>query len=364
MVREKDYVWICFIFLLCSLFFPINFVSAEVIINEAELNPTGTDAGNEWIELYSSNFANLSGYKLMNFDNDTLDLNIAFSGYYVYTFSSGWLDNEDEKVVLMDINNNSVSATTILSDSYNDDRTWQYCNTNWLFAANTKNLSNNCQQNQSQEDQTETTLNDSIYIELNWVNSEIINDEQFEIEILAYNLKGDDYDVKVWIEFKDSDTVISEVYDDVDDVWGSGNYYIGDVFSGSGNKTEKLKIKLKQEYQNFSGTTDIYARIRTGDDVLYSYDDSIKIRESEAATSSINNNYQYEEDIEENETVIKLASKKEFGKNDGILYKSKNEYIKEYALYAFIVFCLALVGYFAFKKIGKRKNEIGRIGKK
>jgi len=40
-----------FIILLFSVLF-INSVIAKIRINEIELNPSGADTGNEWIELY------------------------------------------------------------------------------------------------------------------------------------------------------------------------------------------------------------------------------------------------------------------------------------------------------------------------
>jgi len=53
----------------------INFVYAEIRINEVELNPAGSDGGKEWIELYSDSLINLEGWKLVNHDNKVLFLN-------------------------------------------------------------------------------------------------------------------------------------------------------------------------------------------------------------------------------------------------------------------------------------------------
>ena len=33
----------------------VSFISATVYINEVETNPSGSDAGNEWIEVYNNN---------------------------------------------------------------------------------------------------------------------------------------------------------------------------------------------------------------------------------------------------------------------------------------------------------------------
>ena len=47
--------------------FAINICSA-IKISEIELNPAGTDKGNEWIELFSDEKINLGEYKLVNND--------------------------------------------------------------------------------------------------------------------------------------------------------------------------------------------------------------------------------------------------------------------------------------------------------
>jgi len=69
-----------------------------LIISEVELNPLGTDSGNEWIELFSKSEIDLEEYKLINNDGDEFSLNQigGFSGYLIIELSKQWLDNEDE----------------------------------------------------------------------------------------------------------------------------------------------------------------------------------------------------------------------------------------------------------------------------
>ncbi|MBC7113649.1 MAG: lamin tail domain-containing protein [Candidatus Methanomethyliales bacterium] len=131
---------------------------ANVLINEVELNPAGVDTGYEWVELYNptTNAVDLSGWRLSTTAGTPVSLNIPpgtmieGNGYYVFTYSSQWLDNEDESVVLYDAEGREVDRTPPLSDTYNDGRTWQrYPNGrdtdsagDWSFRSNTRGASN------------------------------------------------------------------------------------------------------------------------------------------------------------------------------------------------------------------------------
>lgn len=124
------------------------------MINELELNPSGTDSGNEWIELYNpSNYAvNVGGWKIYTTHGKTVIITIS-SGtilepgeYWTYTHSKQWLDNDDERIVLKDSFNNNIDDTPTLNDDHNDDRAWaRYPNgfdtdspSNWNFQSSTK----------------------------------------------------------------------------------------------------------------------------------------------------------------------------------------------------------------------------------
>ena len=107
-------------------------VVSGIRINEAELNPEGSDAGNEWIELYSDSEINLSGWKIISHDNKIKDLNQSFNGYLIINFNEQWLDNDNESVRLYN-GDEMIYATPVLRDSFNDNRTWSYCNEKWVF---------------------------------------------------------------------------------------------------------------------------------------------------------------------------------------------------------------------------------------
>jgi hypothetical protein len=125
------------IFSVCLVFIillSIHYASA-IRINEIELNPQGSDSGNEWVELYSENEIDLTGYSLMNHDNRTLDLSGIFSGYDVVNFNGQWLDNTNESVRLMR-GNEIIDSTPVMKDTYNNDKTWQFCE-GWIFVSST-----------------------------------------------------------------------------------------------------------------------------------------------------------------------------------------------------------------------------------
>ncbi len=60
------------------------FSVSAVKISEVELNPEGSDSGQEWVEIYLNEETNLSEYSLINNDGGIINLSGNHSGYYVY----------------------------------------------------------------------------------------------------------------------------------------------------------------------------------------------------------------------------------------------------------------------------------------
>ncbi|MEM3365378.1 MAG: CFI-box-CTERM domain-containing protein [Candidatus Methanomethyliaceae archaeon] len=132
--------------------------ATKIVINEVELNPAGVDEGKEWVELYnpSQNAVDLSYWTLSTTAGDTVTITIPpgtilnSGGYYLYTHSTQWLDNENECLILRDASGKEVDRTPFLSDTYNDGRSWQrYPNgkdtdsaDDWIFRSSTMGLSN------------------------------------------------------------------------------------------------------------------------------------------------------------------------------------------------------------------------------
>lgn len=119
------------------------------------MNPAGTDAGNEWIELYNDGEISLEGYIIINGDRKNISLNDTFNGYFVYTFTKQWLDNFNESISLYN-GLELIDKTDLFDDSKNDDLTHQFCSFSWKFMSSTKGSENNCLEETQEETQPTT----------------------------------------------------------------------------------------------------------------------------------------------------------------------------------------------------------------
>ena len=131
-------------------------LSTHIVINEIEQNPYGTDAGNEWVELYNptTSDVNLDGWKLSTMHGKTVTVTlcgtIPANGYFVYTHTEQWLDNEIESVILRDPSLNGIDRTPYVPDTNSTRYSWQrYPNgkdtdsdSDWEFRASTEGRSN------------------------------------------------------------------------------------------------------------------------------------------------------------------------------------------------------------------------------
>jgi hypothetical protein len=112
-----------FVFLLV---FSLCFVVADVKINEIELNPSGSDSGNEWTEIFNDGEQlNLSGWYLQNKGGKNFSIpNITLDNFYVLDGLTG-LVNSNETIELYNELNILIDFTGNLSDGSNDQKTWQ-----------------------------------------------------------------------------------------------------------------------------------------------------------------------------------------------------------------------------------------------
>jgi hypothetical protein len=129
-----------------------------VVINEVEANPAGADDGNEWVELYnpSGHAVDIGGWMLSTTHGSTVTLTIPEgtvidSGQYLtFSYQGQWIDNEEERVLLIDSSHDEVDATPYQYDAYNDDRTWQRypdgydsdSMSDWVYKTSTKGQRN------------------------------------------------------------------------------------------------------------------------------------------------------------------------------------------------------------------------------
>jgi hypothetical protein len=143
----------------------INIICAQAIISEVELNPAGTDSGNEWIELYSNDLINLTGWEIVNQKGKEIKLNNSFSGYSIIYAPYNFLVNENCSLKLIDSNGNVADNTDILKDIQNNDKSWSYCDS-WVFGQSSKGKENYCEKEtektEEKKNQTKNQQEDTI----------------------------------------------------------------------------------------------------------------------------------------------------------------------------------------------------------
>jgi len=326
---KKAVILACLIisFITCS-----SVISAEIRINEIELNPSGEDSGNEWLELYSDSYVNLVDWQIRSTNGRNMSFNASFSGYYVIKTPYNLLTNNDQKISLYN-QSTLIFSTEIIKDDDNSNLTWQYCEGSFKFEAETKGLVNNCGETSQIEQQEDLT---TTHIELGWNKKDIINGEEFKIEVFGFNLKSYNYDVKVWIEDA-SHNILSERFDNQLSEWKSGVYFFNEFFTNKGNRSEYIRMRINRNNENFSGNAKIFAQLRKSEDaeIVDNFEADIYIINNKQNITELENITQPQETPEESKIVLK---------NEGaIVYKSKKEYIKEYAIYGFIILLILLI---------------------
>ena len=128
-------------------------VPGKVVINEVEANPSGTDTGNEWVELYNTGTTavNISGWSIIGTHGRPATVIIPYGTiiqphqFLVFYRTKQWLDNKGEIVLLRDSMGDVVDRTPTLNDTSDDALTW--CRVpdgtgNWVRQPGTKGYSN------------------------------------------------------------------------------------------------------------------------------------------------------------------------------------------------------------------------------
>jgi endonuclease YncB( thermonuclease family) len=134
--------------------------SAQIIINEFDLNPPGDDRSMlEWVELFnvSDQDVDIGGWTVSTTHGETVTVTIPAKtilkgkSYYVVEHSD-WLDNEGELLILRNANRQEMDLTLQASDTANDARSWSRCpngkdtnsDADWRFINSTKGQANSC----------------------------------------------------------------------------------------------------------------------------------------------------------------------------------------------------------------------------
>ena len=257
---------------------------------------------------------------------------------------------------------NSSFSTSFLWNNSQTGKSWQFYNGSWIEAEPTPAAQNyNPPAENPPDNNGDGGEEDEISLEIDWDEDDIINGEEFEINVKAYNLSDKKYDVKIRIEFEENSTIISEIYDEENDTWQSGYYYIDEILKGHGDESETFDLRIKEEYENFKGDAKIFFKIRTSGWSL-EIEKDIEILESlpekqEEEPSEIIVKKSTEQETTSIITgeIIKLgqsgsAEETENIKSKEILYESRNEKIKKSAVYCFSLLCVIFVIILVFKK--------------
>jgi len=195
-------------------------------------------------------------------------------------------------------------------------------------------------------------------LEIEWDEEDIINGDEFEIDVKAFNLEAKEYDLKIWIKFDDNVTIISDRYDEENEEWKSGNFYVDDFFTGPGNKTKQIELRIRDEHEELYGD-DFEICFRLRDETQTEGCEGIEILEMEEEENDDNENDEVGLEVPVQTTttneiqtsgitgnVIRLGSPgpetEDLKEQNHILYKSKTELIKKYSIYAFAFFCAGL----------------------
>jgi hypothetical protein len=378
--------------LLLLVLLVVPMVMAEVRINEVMAKtPTSLYGDNcEWIELYSDSPINLTNFTINTNPQET-EFSFYLEDFVIITkdkdsFLENWTVDESKVIEWSSIgmadsgdNISIFNETELISNfeysSSKDNESWSFESSEWKQCTPTPGEVNDCpeenQNNNNDDDQ-------SIILDLDWDDDEIINGKDFRITVTAENLdSGKSYDIKLWIENDDEDT-ISETYDDGE--WDSSEYYLTKVFENEQEDSINIKLRIDEDYNEFKGDARIWARIREHGDNDYIEEENARIKileknESESEdeeeddeetgnkgseTATTNSN-----DKPESDEPIVLGSfddnKEENKKNNtetediktqnNILYQSKQELIKKYAIYGFTLLCIILCVLLAWNKL-------------
>jgi hypothetical protein len=125
----------------------------NLLINELDLNPAGSDAGNEWMELHNptDGVIDMDGWELQTTHGKTVTLPLSGQlppgAYLIVTYGAQWLDDESESVILRDPGKLVVDQTPFLSDTADDNWAWCRCTDSgpeWQFRSNTRGAPNIC----------------------------------------------------------------------------------------------------------------------------------------------------------------------------------------------------------------------------
>jgi hypothetical protein len=197
--------------------------------------------------------------------------------------------------------------------------------------------------------------------ELEW-RGDIVNGEEFSVDIVIEGEEGKLYDGKLWIE--NGGNIISERYDPKNENWKSGYYYINEYFK---NGKQEIKIRINKKYEDFKGEAYINFRIRNEkeikkDIIVKKANKNLKDEKEEKKEEKkineelvVNEIKEVKDEVYENVEIkpIILGKNLNDSKNayEKILYESNEIKMINYSLYGFVVLCVLLCIAIIWRKI-------------
>lgn len=374
--------------IILNLIFNLNFIYA--INNSTQANvtlsyPSQVNFAQEFnVNVTLNNFPNDVYGVRIGIINDSIRLARIWNGSYwqsTYYYINNAINTIQKKTESFRLNITSCyNGNANLELKLRDSKNYVYSFYNYTI-----NIIGNCSTSHNNQtpinntpvNNTPVITNKGISLNLDWSSEDIKNGKDFEIEINAFNLEDKDYDLKVFIYNEDENKPISQIYNN--GKWMSSNSYVNKIFKGPGDKTENVKLRIKDSYKDFNGEATIGARIRESGSSIYKKEIQVTIDILEADKSTDNNvdenstsldsdnSHSSDNSIKSNneesftqsiddEVIHNLTSKTEDIKTKkNTAYKSKNELIKEYSIFAFITLIVIFFALLVFYKFRRNK---------
>lgn len=360
----------------------ISTASAEIRINEIMAKTPKAIYGSycEWIELYSSEPANMSGWTIdTNGTGQQLNFSFYIQDFLIFTenktaFLYSW-DGEDSKIIewksigLNDANdmvylmsNNTIvsnfsytNSNETLSWSLNSSGSWRLCDASpgeeniCIEIEESNQTSNQTSQNSTQNqtsNQTSSQTNSTAAVP--WINASIpviYSSDEFEVEARIYNFNPTPYDIKIWIEHDNK--AITEIYYEDKYNWKSGVYYLENAISGV-NSSINLTLRLNKDYSNFEGNATFNIRLRQNGTIIKDFSKEVNIlrgenTDNESQELEAQNSSENESTAQITGEVIYLNAQKTGAQKEEAVFLSKQELIKKYAIYGFAFLCVVFI---------------------
>jgi len=204
-------------------------------------------------------------------------------------------------------------------------------------------------------------VNAEITYEISWEEENIVNGDEFKIQVVIDGEDDELYDGKLWIENKGK--IISDRYDDKKGEWKSSYYYIKEYFVDGDNE---VKLDIDEKFEDFEGSAFIHFRIRDEEEIREEIVVLEKKEENKEDIESVQNENQEEplpnEEYVDTKTEVEILEPISLGNKvatveekdintERIVYESKGTKIIGYSIYGFVILCVLLCVLIIWRKL-------------